>query len=168
MLSLFACAGDDDKPIESHEFLNELIGEYRLQAAYTDVAVDLNSDGIPQTNLIEEAECFYYPVLSYRSQFRVNGGSKWFWLSIMYRDMESDELCLYSADMFYDYEVDEETKEILITYRGDANETEYGTLKKVKWIDDVAYYEYEKQFFTSEGWKTVTLTMEYKKISSNV
>lgn len=169
MFLSLSCNNGDDKLTENHEFQNKIIGEYRLSAAYTDVPIDLNFDGIPQTNVVEEAECFvYFPVDFYRAQFRINGEYKSLWLTIMYRDMESEEQCLYDTTMFYDYEVDEGTKEIVITYRGDANETEYGTLKRVKWIDNVAYYEYEKKFFTSDGWKTVVLTMEYKKISSNV
>lgn len=58
IVSLFACTGDD-KP-ESHVFLKQIIGEYRLTAAYTDVAIDINFDGVPQTNIIEEAECYIY------------------------------------------------------------------------------------------------------------
>jgi len=169
LITLVSC-NNDDTPQPTHEFRDSLVSTYKLKSIYTDVAIDLNGDGVPQTNLMLEAECFNYISFQiYMAEFNYNewGDYKTFWLNVPYSDYEhateTYNTCLQDAMVFYGYDIDEESKEISINDRDEEMEALYGTLTDVHWENNIAYFTLTHKLYTTQGWQNVTIYMEYLK-----
>ncbi|MBQ4818721.1 lipocalin family protein [Aquimarina sp. MMG016] len=53
-LGLFSCSSDDDAP----SVMGSLVGTWELTSVTGGIPVDLNMDGTPSTNLLQELPCF--------------------------------------------------------------------------------------------------------------
>ncbi len=171
ILTLISCNKDDASSRETNEFLDSLISRYELQAIYTDVPLDLNNDGISQTDLWAEADCFVFDTFGvYMAEFTYNElyDYRTFWIELpsshYVLETESYESCLVNESISYEYDVNEDTKEVIVTYRDEEREALHGVLTDIKWEDDVLYVTYSKDLYTSDGWQHVNLSMEYLKI----
>lgn len=172
ILIIASCSKDDTSSPsqETNEFINSLVSRYKLNAIHTDIPVDLNNDGVSQTNLWEEADCFVFDTFGlYTAEFNYNElyDYKTFWIDLpsshYVLETDSYETCLINHSMSYEYEVNEDTKEILVTYR-DEQEATQGVLIHIKWENNILLVTYTKDLYTSQGWQNINLTMEYIKI----
>ena len=173
-LMLIGC-GDDDTARNGNEFLNQITGVYYLTEVQSDVAVDLNLDGVPQTDLLTEIDCFSgYPPEAFRGDiiFKPESGG---YKSLNFRIIEHsrflgdipEDTCFNEVSLVYEYTVNEETKEVIITWRDGEREAEYGTLVDVKWMDNKVHYTVNKRYYTSEGWQNVNIHLTYDKFIEN-
>ncbi|KGO81489.1 hypothetical protein Q763_07525 [Flavobacterium beibuense F44-8] len=169
IVSLFSCS-NDDAPQENHEFLNSLVSKYKLVSVDTDVPIDLNGDNIPQTDLMLEADCFLFGSFAlYMGEFvyKPSSGYKEFGLHVpcVYYDLanESYTTCLVGLSLFCFYEVNEETKEIIITGRNEEREAEFGSVTEVYWEDSLIHFIVNKELYTTNGWQEVNIHMVYQK-----
>src|SRR5699024_3010506 len=120
VLFLFSSSKKDDDilPAAHQELINEVKGLYYLRAAYTDIPIDLNNDGIPHTDLYEEIiYCGCCSLLdSFTSKFAYRA-PHYVALSVMIPTSEYVESrplnsCLREVGLSYDYEIDFETEEV--------------------------------------------------------
>ena len=175
LFALVSCANDDDvHKEESHEFRDSLLGWYRLEAAYTDIPLDLNHDGMANTNIFDEVTyCnMSLHLESYTSHFTYRETQFGDVLEIsMYvprseyiLEEEAYSTCLFQNNRFYEIEANEENLEIDITYDyPESQEEDRVWIQEVTWEDEIAYFTFKKEFYTSAGtWEEVTLYMEYK------
>ncbi len=175
LFALVSCGNDDDAhKEESHEFRDNLLGWYRLEAAYTDTPLDLNGDGIMSTDIFAEtSHCEgtlspqYYLC---RFVHHVSFDDDWLDISVdvpysKYSMFEEDyTTCVYENKRFYQCEVNEKSKEVIIEYDYPELQDEFRIwIQEVNWEDETAYFTFKKEFYTSAGtWEEVTLYMEYK------
>src|SRR5690606_25573956 len=121
-----------------------MLGWYTLQAIYTDTSLDLNHDGITNTNIFDEVTyCnmslnleYYDSEVTYKqsnlgSLFQVS-------LHVAYSEyileQEAYSTCLFNRRHFYEIEANEETKEIEILYTYPYLQDEYRF-----WIEDISW-----------------------------
>ena len=79
-------------------------------------------------------------------------------------EQESYSTCLFDNYRFYEIEISEESPELNIIYTYPEFEDEFRVwIQEVTWEDEIAYFTFKKEFYTSAGtWEEVTLYMEYK------
>ena len=175
ILFLFSCSKEEDDvvPVAHQELINKVKGLYYLRAAYTDVPIDLNHDGIPHTNLYEEViYCIGSRILdSYSCKFSYRA-PHYVSLDIdvpitEYLEPEPVSTCLREVDLAYDYEIDFETEEVALVqsdYWDDFAAGFQTEFLDLRWEDEVAYFTLKKEFYTSSGeWQEVTLYLEFVK-----
>ncbi|MAN28915.1 MULTISPECIES: hypothetical protein [Mesonia] len=173
LFALVSCGNDDDvHKEESHEFRDSLLGWYRLEAAYTDIPLDLNHDGMANTNLFDEVTYCnmslhlesYTSHFTYRENRNIVKIAVYTPASKYILEQESYSTCLFDNYRFYEIEISEESPELNIIYTYPEFEDEFRVwIQEVTWEDEIAYFTFKKEFYTSAGtWEEVTLYMEYK------
>lgn len=173
VLLLFSCSKEDEDilPAAHQELINKVKGLYYLRAAYTDVPIDLNHDGIPHTNLYEEViycngsrildsfSCIFSYKAPYYVDLHINVPTSEF------LEPEPVSTCLREVGLFYDYEIDFEIEELSLVqsdYWDDFAAGFQTEFLDLRWEDGVAYFTLKKEFYTSAGeWQEVTLYLEF-------
>lgn len=173
VLLLFSCSKEDEDILpEAHqELINKVKGLYYLRAAYTDVPIDLNHDGIPHTNLYEEViYCNGSRILNSYSCAFTYKAPHYVSLDIdvpttEYLNPEPISTCIRDSDLAYDYEINFETGEVALVqsdYWDDFAAGFQTEFLDLRWEDEVAYFTLKKEFYTSAGeWQEVTLYLEF-------
>jgi hypothetical protein len=174
---LFACNKGDDPVIfdnSEHLLLDQMKGRYNLEQLYTDVPLDLNFDGEYNTDLYLEIDCvtmFPLALTNATVQYYASSGFRDMGLEVpdsyVYSDVEPYSQCFSQVSYVYEFDVNVETKELEITWRFEEPEIESGPLTAARWQDDKLYFEFDKIYFTSEGWQTVKLYVVYVKNNEN-
>lgn len=175
VLFLFSCSKEkEDVMPEAHqELINKVKGLYYLRAAYTDVPIDLNHDGIPHTDLYEEViycnssrildsySCTFSYKAPYYVDLHVNVPTT------EYVGPEPVSTCLREGELAYNYEIDFETEEVSLVQSDWWDDFAAGFQTEfldLRWEDEVAYFTLKKEFYTSSGeWQEVTLYLEFVK-----
>lgn len=173
LLSSCSKSDDDSIPARHQELINEVKGLYYLRAAYTDVPIDLNNDGIPQTNLFEEIlYCngsrtldSHICIFSYRAPYYVEIIIEV--PTTEYLEPEPISTCLRDAELAYDYEINFETEELSLVQSDWWDDFAAGFQTEfldLRWEDGVAYFTLKKEFLNSSGeWQEVILYLEFEK-----
>lgn len=169
---ILSCQKEDDlstPKVEENELLKKMAGKYYLVKMYTDVPVDLNFDGVYQTNMFVEIDCLHHTVLEWLTSDMVYSASRdhkamgiYLANSNVYSDTPPLNQCFSQNALVYQIDVDRHTGEFTITGRDEDREAEYGRLTAVSWADDILYAEFSMPIFTSEGWQTVNMFVEYE------
>lgn len=166
-LSLLAC--DDDSGVETHEFRNSLVNLYSLRSITSKTPIDLNGDGVPQTDLMNEACIASTHFDGYYAQFTVNerNGYQSFSVDIPSSNYsffyEAMTTCFDERTLHNEVKVDETTKKIEITDRFEEWEAEHGSVIEIGWDNEILSFTVVKKLYTSQGWQEVTLNLEYTK-----
>ena len=134
LFALVSCGNDDDvHKEESHEFRDSLLGWYRLEAAYTDIPLDLNHDGMANTNLFDEVTYCnmslhlesYTSHFTYRENRNIVKIAVYTPASKYILEQESYSTCLFDNYRFYEIEISEESPELNIIYTYPEFEDEF-------------------------------------------
>lgn len=174
-LALFSCNKDDDPVIvydPAAEMYEKMKGWYELTEMYTETPVDVNYDGIPATNMIEEIDCLTgTQFVSYKTRIDTHNNFKEMRVDLAHTEYEPNTQipteCFYTIDSSYDFIIDPVTGELDITWSFEEREADHGPLTYAKWEDNVLRLEYDKRFYTSEGWQTVKMHLTYVKLPAD-
>jgi hypothetical protein len=142
--------------------------------------VDLNFDGTANTDLSQEFTCVWGNY-QYFVEISLDGltekGNAYFNVAtiVLYNDVNNydriptDEGCFFYWVKYYGYElVDTSTMEFQFSriYPSGGKylwEGLFGVLKKLYLQDNHLYLEYEKDFYTPDGWQTTNCYFEFAK-----
>lgn len=153
------------------DYALNLVGDYKLMSMECETAVDLNFDGVAQTNIRSEVDCLIHNSFSFlRLEIRINGESRFF----NYPTVNSFVPLLnppFSQCFSIDYmpcmfDFDNVNKKIIITSTNAERELEYGKLLNVDYVESEKKItiQIQTKLFTSDGWQTVKITSVYKNI----
>lgn len=173
IIALTGCNSDDNT---SKNYLKSLEGRYKLIEIHTETPVDLNFDGLKQTDLMEEIDCYmaftlsqYRALIDYQNLFDERATlDVEVPESVIYSEIEPFSQCFNNGQLYYEkFEVNEDTGEIIILARDEERELLLGKLISGKIIGDSLYFKFEVPLFTSEGWQTVIINEVFKKYIYN-
>lgn len=175
ILSLSLSCTNDDGPRENQAFLDELIGRYKLRAAYLEQPIDLNGNGTAGTDLFQEVEyCNMSRQLESYNCTIVNNTIQSIIYDIPYsnhyNNFQNCSNCLRNQGVFRELHIDAKNESVTLV----PNEFEENfilgfkaVLVDFRWENRVAYLTLEKEFYTPNGeWTEVILYMEYEWINN--
>jgi len=175
-LALISCNDDPPATINitsKHQPAYGIEGRYKLIEMYTETPVDVNYDGVPTTNMLEEIDCLTGSSLeTFRAVIEITDHNNSIVIdhanSKVTPNDDTPPDCFHTLRLPYDFDFNFETHEFEITSRFEERETECGYLISAKVIDDMVITEYDKIFFTSEGWQTVRMHMKHQKLEPGI
>jgi len=174
---LVSCNEDDNETFVNQEFMNELSGIYTLKTAILNEPIDINGDGIENTDFFEEyGNCeTNYPLEWYRSTFEFGELD---YLQFEFPrtsvDFQSQEFttCMWYAGVIRQVEIDQRNETVSLIpneYEEDFILNEFrAMLKEFTWVDRTMYLSLEIEFYTFEGiWKKTDLLIAYEWTSES-
>ncbi len=173
---VLSCSKDDSNTVDlkKQELIEKVHGLYRLRAATTSVPIDINLDGVPQTNLFEEVRycnntlnlVSYSCKITHRSTYD----------EIIFEVPTSEFIehylpttCIRDKGLAYPFEFDVPNNTIKLGQSDHWDEfaADFKTeILTMTWEEDWVYFTLKKEFYTSSGeWQEVELYLEYEKTS---
>ena len=159
-----------DKPDNTNHYLQEMTGRYRLSEIYTDEAVDLNYDGVANTDLFIEMDCIEWPFVFYTAQVQHLSDD---YIPLSYNvpvnsrpEPYPSMQCFSPGSMFYNLDVNRNNGSISVV---DGNlvdnetELERGKLEVVNYNNDTLRLEFNRRLMTRHGWQNFRFYMTFGK-----
>ncbi|MDR0830350.1 MAG: hypothetical protein LBN95_09635 [Prevotellaceae bacterium] len=170
-----------DTAATTREFAKtKIAGKYSVAKQMSDIPVDLNLDGIANTDLSKEFTCVWgnyeystrmifdglnenenacfkveavvlYNVVDYNREPAEQGCFN-YWVKYYQYEMTSISPATFEFEFYYNKGGREHYWEEL-----------FGVPKNLSWQNDTLYFEFQKDFYTSDGWQTVNCNFEFVK-----
>ncbi len=166
--SVVSCSNDQQD--NTNRYLKEMTGRYRLSEIYTDEAVDLNYDGVANTDLFIEMDCIEWPFVFYTAQVQHLSDD---YIPLSYNvpitsrpEPYPSMQCFSPGSMFYNLNVNRNNGSISVVdgdLVDDETELERGKLEVVTYNNDTLRLEFNRRLMTRHGWQNFRFHMTFGK-----